>query len=167
MQQFQQMQQVQQGSTVRPSRICNKVLQDFDCRWEGAIWHNSTVFAFFWGGSMDVHPFFSVHRVPRCIGKRNMALVSLFNICKYPQRWKVPPPDKCGIVHTYPCHDTDMCGTARAVISTHIRVMTRISVDNATLIRRRNFSSYGVLMNIKNTIESHIPLPDAAGNPMK
>ena len=98
------------GCTSAPSRICNKVLQDFGCRWEGAIWHNSTVFVIFWGGLMDFPHFFSVHRVPRCIGKRNVALVSLFNICKYPQRWKVPPPDKCGIVHTYPCHDTDMCG---------------------------------------------------------
>ena len=35
---------------------------------------------------MDIHPFFSVDKVPRCIGKKNVALVCLFNVCKYPQR---------------------------------------------------------------------------------
>ena len=71
--------------------------------------------------------------------------------CKYPKAEKFCPWISVAL-STLISVITLICGiafclvvTTRTVLSTHIRVMMRISVDNATLIRRRNFSSYGVL----------------------
>ena len=53
---------------------------------------------------------FSYHRAPSSIRKRKVASVYLFDTWKYPIGWKFSPPDKCGIVCTYPCPDMDKCG---------------------------------------------------------
>ena len=60
---------------------------------------------------MAFHQFFSVHRVPRCIGKRNVASVGLIIFDKTPK-------------------DENFCLRRSVALSTLIRVMTRICVGS-------------------------------------
>ena len=66
-------------------------------------------------------PIILILMVPRRIGKRNVALVGIFNICKYPKGLKVPLLDKCGIVWI------------SVALSDNIRVMTNICVESTAL----------------------------------